>query len=171
MVDPIWVPIVGSITFFGALFGIIWAVMHYRKARAKPSSAAPGDIMDNGFFRTKYFVIPAIVAALLLAGGAWSYSFASSELTGLNETACDPIALPGDAMSVQPADATTNGGSDRTITWTLPPQNFTGGDVRACTAVGDIAIAASPDNAVHVEFHIHGSAPATVGATRVNASF
>lgn len=127
--------------------------------------------MDPEFFRTKYFLVAAIVAGLLLGGAASAY-FANDRFTwsGNDEDGCFPRFTGGDELA--PASRREiNESERRTITWTFNASALTAGEAALCVAIGELLVEPSPDDSVHVEARIHSRSQAAIDATEVVVEF
>lgn len=129
--------------------------------------------MDTGFFTSKPFVVGAIVAAVILGIGVSAYAFGGGPSTsGLAfERGCDPPALGGIPIAVEPNVTVDRAGERRTVVYALDAAAFQGGEIDLCAIVGDIVVEPAPGSRAELVFVIVNDAQAAVAATEVDAAF
>lgn len=132
--------------------------------------------MDKGFFRSREFVVAALVAGVLVLGGAYARTAYDGEIASWRK-GCSVRLPAGAALAAEPTD----GGVEqhgrlarRVVTYELNASHLAGGAAEACTAVGALAVTRSSDDRARVVFTIETdgarSAEAVAG-TRVAAVF
>jgi hypothetical protein len=100
---------------------------------------------SSSFFSSPQFLASAIVALLVLAGGAAAYAWIGPGSPGGfgyagDGRACDPIPLSGAPLAT-PAPSDETSGGVRTIAYALPTDATRASLLAACSTVGDVAIA------------------------------
>lgn len=130
--------------------------------------------MDTTFFRSREFVVVAVVAGLLVAGGVVavtaSRNFANVEM----HEGCTVGAVSGTALSTRPNDTgprRESGHWHRTVAYDVAAADLGAGALRACTNVGDLDVTTSPDGVARVVFRISGESEQAVAAAVVRARF
>lgn len=125
--------------------------------------------MIPGFFQSKYFLASGIVAVLLVAGAAATYSLTDAGNFGSfngAHRACDPIALSGSPIAT-PAPTDDRSGSTRTVTYLVDLSGAkTASLLAACASVGNVRLEPSTDARARVVFTITGD-PGAVADTGV----
>lgn len=120
---------------------------------------------DPDYFRTKYFVIAAIVAGLLLGGAAAAYLTTDVSWSG-DEHGCDTRVAQGTPLDAVP-QVTQNESRRRTLEWTIDAASFDAGLLDACVAVGELLVEPSADDKVRIIARIAASASEAVDKTEV----
>lgn len=126
--------------------------------------------MDQGFFRSKQFLVAAFVAALILVGGATV--LALSDVGGSylrSERGCSAIALDGSPLAPDTASETSDGDKARDESFALDAPDLARLD--ACLAVGELLVEPSPDGSVHVDVRVRSDAAASTRETVVETRF
>lgn len=130
--------------------------------------------IDTGFFGSKYFLISAVVAALLLGGAAGAYYIAErSDGTVFSFSGgCATPALGGSNIPVpSPTVTDSDGGRRRLVEYTLEASQYAGGALKACVDVGAIQVEPAAGSHVQIVFEIVGDTSGAVEATKVDAAF
>lgn len=125
--------------------------------------------MDTGFFQSKQFVASAIVATLILAGGALAVSQSSLGPTTFRTAGCDARVLPGAAIDVAPVVADEE--ERRVLTFTLDAAAFDAATVKLCTRAGDIVVEPTSADALTLEVRIVGGTAAERAEMPLHTSF
>lgn len=118
--------------------------------------AASGRGRRMSFIASKGFLVGATVAAFVVAGSAVAWYAATQEgALAITTSECGSV-LGGRALDAARDDTGVVGGEPRRIvTYTVNASELAGGDLRACTSVGDLEVAPSDDGNASVVFVIH----------------
>lgn len=122
--------------------------------------------LDPGYFRTKYFVIAAVLAGLMLGGAATAYFVNEEFRWGIDEEGCRSRLAAGTPLDAG-QQVTENEERRRTLAWTVDAAGLDAGMLDACVAVGELVIEPSPDERVRVEARIRGESGQAVSATEM----
>ncbi|MHB8605807.1 MAG: DUF4097 family beta strand repeat-containing protein [Thermoplasmatota archaeon] len=132
--------------------------------------------MEPSFFRSREFVVAAVVAGLVVGIGlALAFSPALGGPLSTQTTDCAREAR-GTLLvaNVTSENDTFADGARRIVTYTLDARALSGGDLEACTTTGHVSVAPASAKEARVVFTIRSSAAdarAAVDATRVEARF
>ena len=128
--------------------------------------------MDTGFFASKFFIVSAVVAALVLGAGAAAYAMGG---VGGGEFrvdgGCRAPALVGTRLAAAPEISQTADGRERTVTYRQDASATSGGRLELCIVVGEIAVERASGQAVELVFSIASGSARAAGATEVAAAF
>lgn len=125
--------------------------------------------LDTAFFTTKYFVISAVAAGLILGGAAGVYYVADSGGPTFINSACNTPALLGTKLASIPTIVNESGGDRRTETYTLNATAYAGGRLDLCASVGEVIVEPSTGPTVELVWVIHNGTNAAVEKTQVMA--
>lgn len=112
--------------------------------------------MDADFLRSREFVIAAVGAALVLAGGAvvavQGFPGPASMVEGCSVSAPDGSTV--EAQADQTSTTVADGRTQRTVTWTLDPGSRTLYLASLCADEGSIDVRPADDDRVRVIAHV-----------------
>ena len=123
--------------------------------------------MDRTFFTSRYFVVSAIVAGLILAGAAAAYQYGGTRITSGH--GCDRPALGGTPVALAPAESHEAAGERRTVTYRVPAGDHARGELVACSRFGDVTVDPSLKDEIEVTFVIDARSADAVRTTDVVA--
>lgn len=133
--------------------------------------------MDKSFFRSKEFVASAIIATIVIAGGAIALGAGGFSESGIrSHRACSAPTLEGPVLNVDPTDETRLSGDHavRTVSYVLDNLTFSRGAIDGCTSVGHVKLVPSTNDRVRVTFTLDAEgrdAETAVKFTQINADF
>lgn len=123
--------------------------------------------MVPGFLTSKPFVIGAVIAMVIVATGAVTYSTANSQGWFGNTAGCEAIPVAGGTPGSVASELSETNRHQIAITFPPAPQ---GGAVTLCVAVGEIVVSRGPGETPQLTFTIRGPSGA-VESTVVETLF
>lgn len=109
---------------------------------------------------SKGFLVGATVAAFVVAGSAVAWYSATREGTFAFTTGDCGAVFGGRPLEAVREDTGVLGGDPRrVVTYELNASDLAGGDLRACSSVGDLEVSPSDDGRAHVVFTIESEKP------------
>lgn len=109
------------------------------------------------FLASKGFLVGATVAAFVVAGSAVAWYTATKDGAFAVTTSDCGSVFGGRALDADVIDTGASGGAlRRVVTFKVNVSDLEGGDLRACTSVGDVEVSPSEDGQAQVVFLIEG---------------
>lgn len=129
--------------------------------------------MADGFLASKYFLVSAIIATVIVGGAAGAYYVGTSYggFTFSSQEACEAPALTGAPIAATPQVESDNSGRRRIETYVVDAASFAGGSLDLCISVGEIYVEPSEGPNVELVFTIDGDQARAVADTEVAAEF
>lgn len=127
--------------------------------------------MEGSFFASKYFVISAVAAAIVVGGAAGAYYMTDIGRAFGSQDACDMPALDGTALSVTPGRLIEEDGRRRVESYAVNASGYVGGALDLCVDVGEILVEPSETGQATLEIVTHGEVAGAVEGTLVEARF
>lgn len=125
--------------------------------------------IDRGFFASKYFVLSAVVAVGIVAGGATAY-YAGGRVFSQWHDGCDAPVLAGAPLTFFATQTLSDQGERRTVRYTADLGAFQGGALDLCVDVGEVLLSATNGTSIEVEFLVESDHATAVQATQVEAA-